>query len=130
MANSQWPTSRLILINHFWPTSRLILINHFFAYLKSRDLKPSRPRPRLAKMSLETTAIIGQKFRFTPVCRLDIRQDSEFGTGYGYPKTGFKREPDTSVESIGDFWNPNPVQDFLSVIRSDPNPVVLSKYLI
>ena len=29
-----------------------------------------------------------------PVCRLDIRQDSEFATGYGYPKTAFKREPD------------------------------------
>jgi len=24
-----------------------------------------------------------------PVCRLDIRQDSEFATGYGYPKTAF-----------------------------------------
>ena len=30
-----------------------------------------------------------------PVCRLDIRQDSEFATGYEYPKTAFKREPDT-----------------------------------
>jgi len=35
-----------------------------------------------------------------------------------------------SVEQIGDFWNLNPVQNFLSVIRSDPNPVDLSKYLI
>jgi len=35
-----------------------------------------------------------------------------------------------SVEQIGDFWDPNPVQNFLSVIRSDPNPVDLSKYLI
>jgi len=34
------------------------------------------------------------------------------------------------VEEIGDFWNPNPVQNCLSVIRSDPNPVDLSKYLI
>ena len=31
-----------------------------------------------------------------PVCRLDIRQDSEFATGYGYPKTTFKREPVSS----------------------------------
>ena len=29
-----------------------------------------------------------------PVCRLNIRQDSEVATGYGYPKTAFKREPD------------------------------------
>jgi len=35
-----------------------------------------------------------------------------------------------SVEQIGDFWNPNPVQNFLSTIRSDPNPADLSKYLI
>jgi len=42
-----------------------------------------------------------KKFRVTcssddhyPVYRLDIRQDSEFATGYGYPKTIFKREPD------------------------------------
>jgi len=29
-----------------------------------------------------------------PVCRLDIRQDSEDATGCGYPKTAFKRKPD------------------------------------
>jgi len=28
---------------------------------------------------------------------LDIRQDSEFATEYGYPKTAFKREPDTDI---------------------------------
>jgi len=33
-----------------------------------------------------------------PVCRLYIRQDSEFATGYGYPKTAFKREPDTDKD--------------------------------
>jgi len=33
-----------------------------------------------------------------PVCRLGIRQDSEFATGYGYPKTVFKREPDTDPD--------------------------------
>ena len=37
---------------------------------------------------------------------------------------------DTSVERIGDFYNPNPVQYFHCVIQSDPNPMVLSKYLI
>ena len=36
----------------------------------------------------------------------------------------------SSVEQIGNFWNPDPVQNFLSVIRSDPNPVDLSKYLM
>jgi len=35
-----------------------------------------------------------------------------------------------SVEQTGDFWNPNPVQNFPWVIRSNPNPVNLSKYLI
>jgi len=33
-----------------------------------------------------------------PVCRLDIQQDSEFATGYGYPKTAFKRKPDTNPD--------------------------------
>ena len=33
-----------------------------------------------------------------PVCRLDIRQDSEFATGYGYLKTAFKREHDTDPD--------------------------------
>jgi len=32
------------------------------------------------------------------VCWLDIWQDSEFATGYGYPKTAFKREPDTDPD--------------------------------
>jgi len=27
-----------------------------------------------------------------PVCQFDIRQDSEFATGYRYPKTAFKRD--------------------------------------
>jgi len=30
--------------------------------------------------------------------RLDIRQDSEFATGYGYPKTAFKQKPDTDPD--------------------------------
>jgi len=34
-----------------------------------------------------------------PVCRLDIWQDSEFATRYGYPKTAFKREPDTDIRN-------------------------------
>jgi len=33
-----------------------------------------------------------------PVCQLDIRQDSKFATGYGYPKRVFKREPDTDPD--------------------------------
>ena len=35
-----------------------------------------------------------------------------------------------SVEQIWDFCNPNPVQSFRWLIRSDPNPVDLPKYLI
>ena len=36
----------------------------------------------------------------------------------------------SGVEQIGDFFNPNPVKNFLSVIWSDSSPVDLSKYLI
>jgi len=48
-----------------------------------------------------------------PVCQLDIRQDSECATGYGYPKTAFKWEPDTDPDirkrfyrcfEDSDFW--------------------------
>ena len=35
-----------------------------------------------------------------PVSRLDTEQDSEFATGYGYPKTAFEREPDTDPETL------------------------------
>jgi len=35
-----------------------------------------------------------------------------------------------NVERIGDFCNPNPVQYFHCEMQSEPNPVVLSKYLI
>jgi len=40
------------------------------------------------------------------------------------------KPPETSDEQIGDFCNPNPVQNFHWVFRSDPNPVDLSKHLI
>jgi len=33
-----------------------------------------------------------------PVCLLDIWQDSKFATEPGYPKTAFKREPDTDPD--------------------------------
>jgi len=36
----------------------------------------------------------------------------------------------SSVEQIGEFCNPNPVQNFHRVIQSDPNLVDLSRYLI
>ena len=35
----------------------------------------------------------------------------------------------SSVEQIGDFWNPNPVQNFCWELWSDCNPVDLYKYL-
>jgi len=39
-------------------------------------------------------------------------------------------QPRHSVERIGYFCNPNPVQYFNCVKQSDPNPEVLPKYLI
>ena len=35
-----------------------------------------------------------------------------------------------STDQIGDFCNPNPFQNFHWIIKSDPNPLDLSKYLI
>jgi len=40
--------------------------------------------------------------------RFDIRQDNEFATGYGYPKTAFEQKPDTDIRNAffddSDFW--------------------------
>jgi len=47
-----------------------------------------------------------------PVGRLDIRQDSEFATGQGYPKTAFKREPDTDRDIRNGFINISRIQAF------------------
>jgi len=46
-----------------------------------------------------------------PVCRLDIRQDSEFATGCGYPKTAFKWEPDTDLDIRNDFIDISRISD-------------------
>ena len=47
-----------------------------------------------------------------PVCRLDIRQDSEFATRYGYPKTAFKQKPHTDPDIRKAFIDISKVQTF------------------
>ena len=47
-----------------------------------------------------------------PACRLDIRQDSEFATRYGYPKTAFKWEPDTDPNIRNAFIDTSRIQTF------------------
>jgi len=47
-----------------------------------------------------------------PVYRLNIRQDSEFATGYGYPKTNFKRERDTDPDIRNGFVDVSRIQTF------------------
>jgi len=47
-----------------------------------------------------------------PVSWLDIRQESEFATGYGYPKTAFKREPDTDPDIRDVFIDISKIQTF------------------
>jgi len=49
---------------------------------------------------------------YYPGCRLDIRQDSEFATGFGYPKTAFKRETDTDKDIRNAFVNISRIQTF------------------
>jgi len=46
------------------------------------------------------------------VCQLDIRQDSEFATGYGYPKSALKREPDTEPDIRNAFIDISRIQTF------------------
>ena len=47
-----------------------------------------------------------------PVCRLDIWQDSEFATGYGYLKSALKREPDTDPDIRNAFIDISRIQTF------------------
>ena len=49
---------------------------------------------------------------YYPVFRLDIRQDSEFATGYGYPKTAIKREPDTDPDIRNALFDISRIQIF------------------
>ena len=49
------------------------------------------------------------------VGRLDIRQDCEFATGYGYPKTAFKRESDTEPNIRNAFIDIFSIQTFEKV---------------
>jgi len=62
-----------------------------------------------------------------PVCRLDIREDSEFATGYGYPKSALKRESDTDIRNAfidiskdSDFWKKLHIaQSFIYYLHSE-----------
>jgi len=47
-----------------------------------------------------------------PVCRLDVRLDSKFATGYGYPKTAFKQKPDMDSDIRNAFIDISRVQTF------------------
>jgi len=53
-------------------------------------------------------------------CRLDIRQDSEFATRYGYPKTAFKWEPGADPVIRNAFIDVSRIQTFkkLHITRS------------
>jgi len=48
-----------------------------------------------------------------PVFRLDIRQDSEFATGYGHPKTAFKRKRDADPDIRNAFISVSKIQTFV-----------------
>ena len=46
------------------------------------------------------------------VCRLDIREDSEFATRYGYPKTAFEQKPGTDQDIRNAFIKISRIQTF------------------
>jgi len=50
-----------------------------------------------SNFNIRTTLVCSRDYHY-PICWLDIRQDSEFATGYGYPKSALKREQDTDPE--------------------------------
>jgi len=57
-------------------------------------------------------AIVNARDDHYPVYRLDIRQDSQLATGYGYPTATFKREPDTEPGIRNAFVDTSRIQTF------------------
>ena len=71
------------------------------------------PRTRCTwKTTPAYTVCVSRRDDHYPVFRLDIRQDSQFATGYGYPKTAFKREPDTDLDTRNVLINISWIQTF------------------
>jgi len=66
---------------------------------------------RINKNNHETEIMDGRDDHY-PVCHLDIGKDSEFATGYGYPKTAFKREPDKDPDIQNTFTDISRFQTF------------------
>jgi len=67
---------------------------------------------RLSDCNTTTSTSLEQNIRddHYPVCRLDTRQDSVFATGYGYPKTAFKWEPEPDIRNA--FIDVSTIQTF------------------
>ena len=65
-----------------------------------------------ARSRILLTLVVVSRDDHYPVCRLDIRQDSEFATGYGYPKSALKREPDTDPDIRNAFIDISRIQTF------------------
>jgi len=65
-----------------------------------------------------------------PVCRLDIRQDGDFATGSEYPKTAFKREPDTDKDIRNAFIDILRIQTFLKKVAHCAIIHVSSEFLL
>ena len=70
-----------------------VLIHHFRKKLQS---DPILIRPKLALVLIQSDPVLILAHLCYPVCRLDIRQDSEFATESGYQTTAFKWEPVSS----------------------------------
>jgi len=65
-----------------------------------------------------------------PVCRLDTRQDSEFATGYGYPKIAFKRKPDADPNIRNAFIDISRIQTrcVRTLLFFTAHPVLFGKF--
>jgi len=81
-------------------------------------LNPLRTKAKASTVSQQVTLFGRSEVRRSnrddhyPGCQLDIRLDSEFATGYGYPKTAFKWEPDRDPDIRNTFIDVSRIQTF------------------
>jgi len=93
--------------------TRLVLCHvfHRMTRLESQSMTPDsalESESFLQNLSVPDgqTQFVCTRNNHYPGFRLDIRQDNEFATGYGYPKTAFKWEPDANP-GIRNVLSPN-----------------------
>ena len=94
--------------NAFGDSAEIVSREHESELMSSLKAPCKKPQCFLPTWELQ----LPNRDEHYPVCRLDIWQDREFATGYGYPKTAFKRKPDTDPDIRNAFIDSSRIQTF------------------